>query len=143
MLCCRVPCWKKREGVLRVHQCRRREMISIDVCGSVPTSVAEIFGPVGVDGQGDGRARLDEGGRVHGDQRRHQSIRRDVGRAGSPPGDRREARGVAARAPQHGYEFVAPLDEKGHLDSAGWPKAKATTPKTAIWMSTVFKLVGW
>ena len=25
----------------------------------------------------------------------------------------------------HGYEFVAPLDAKGHLDSGGWAKAKA------------------
>jgi hypothetical protein len=24
----------------------------------------------------------------------------------------------------HGYEFVAPLDERGHLDSLQWPKAK-------------------
>lgn len=24
----------------------------------------------------------------------------------------------------HGYEFVAPLDARGHLDSSQWPKAK-------------------
>lgn len=25
----------------------------------------------------------------------------------------------------HGYEFIAPLDARGHLDSGGWTKAKA------------------
>jgi hypothetical protein len=33
----------------------------------------------------------------------------------------------------HGYEFVAPLDAKGHLDSAGWPKAKAACTVRRFW----------
>ena len=36
---------------------------------------------------------------------------------------------------QHGYEFVAPLDAKGHLDSAGWPKAKAACTVRRFWNS--------
>ena len=36
-------------------------------------------------------------------------------------------------SPQHGYEFVAPLDAKGHLDSAGWPKAKAACTVRRFW----------
>ena len=34
---------------------------------------------------------------------------------------------------QHGYEFIAPLDAKGHLDSASWPKAKAACTVRRFW----------
>ena len=33
----------------------------------------------------------------------------------------------------HGFEFVAPLDGKGHLDSAGWAKAKAACTVRRFW----------
>ena len=33
----------------------------------------------------------------------------------------------------HGYEFVAPLDAKGHLDSAGWAKSKAACTVRRFW----------
>lgn len=33
----------------------------------------------------------------------------------------------------HGYEFVAPLNAKGHLDSAGWAKAKAACTVRRFW----------
>lgn len=33
----------------------------------------------------------------------------------------------------HGYEFIAPLDSKGHLDSAGWPTAKAACTVRRFW----------
>ena len=35
-------------------------------------------------------------------------------------------------AVQYGYEFIAPLDAKGHLDSA-WPKAKAACTVRRFW----------
>jgi len=42
------------------------------------------------------------------------TIRLELGRtAGAPEGD-----------PSHGYEFVAPLDRNGHLDSAEWALKK-------------------
>ena len=34
---------------------------------------------------------------------------------------------------QHGYEFIAPLDAKGHLDSASCPKAKAACTVRRFW----------
>jgi hypothetical protein len=33
----------------------------------------------------------------------------------------------------HGYEFIAPLDAKGHLDSSAWPKAKAACTVRRFW----------
>jgi hypothetical protein len=33
----------------------------------------------------------------------------------------------------HGYEFVAPLDESGHLDAAGWKANKATCTVRRFW----------
>ncbi|WP_422002690.1 hypothetical protein [Reyranella sp.] len=33
----------------------------------------------------------------------------------------------------HGYEFVAPLDDKGHLSSAEWPRAKAACTVRRFW----------
>jgi hypothetical protein len=33
----------------------------------------------------------------------------------------------------HGYEFVAPLDAKGHLDSAAWAKARAACTVRRFW----------
>jgi len=33
----------------------------------------------------------------------------------------------------HGYEFIAPLDDKGHLSSAEWPKAKAACTVRRFW----------
>jgi hypothetical protein len=33
----------------------------------------------------------------------------------------------------HGYEFIAPLDAKGHLDSAAWAKAKAACTVRRFW----------
>ena len=33
----------------------------------------------------------------------------------------------------HGFEFIAPLDAKGHLDSAGWPKAKGACTVRRFW----------
>ena len=33
----------------------------------------------------------------------------------------------------HGYEFTAPLDAKGHLDSADWPKTKAACTVRRFW----------
>jgi hypothetical protein len=35
----------------------------------------------------------------------------------------------------HGYEFIAPLDTKGHLDSASWPKVKAACTVRRFWDS--------
>jgi hypothetical protein len=37
---------------------------------------------------------------------------------------------------EHGYEFIAPLDGKGHLDSARWPKAKAACTVRRFWNNT-------
>ena len=37
---------------------------------------------------------------------------------------------------QHGYEFTAPLDDKGHLDSVGWPKAKTACTVRRFWTNT-------
>ena len=36
----------------------------------------------------------------------------------------------------HGFEFIAPLDARGHLDSAGWPKIKAACTVRRFWDST-------
>jgi hypothetical protein len=36
-------------------------------------------------------------------------------------------------SPRHGYEFVAPLDARGHLDSAAWAKAKAACTVRRFW----------
>jgi hypothetical protein len=36
----------------------------------------------------------------------------------------------------HGYEFVAPLDASGHLDSAAWPTAKAACTVHRFWDGT-------
>jgi hypothetical protein len=36
----------------------------------------------------------------------------------------------------HGFEFIAPLDAKGHLDSPGWPKAKAACTVRRFWDGT-------
>jgi hypothetical protein len=36
----------------------------------------------------------------------------------------------------HGFELIAPLDAKGHLDSAGWPKAKAACTVRRFWDGT-------
>ena len=36
-------------------------------------------------------------------------------------------------SPAHGYDFTAPLDAKGHLDSAGWPKLKAACTVRRFW----------
>lgn len=33
----------------------------------------------------------------------------------------------------HGYEFIAPLDAKGHLDSAAWPQAKGACTVRRFW----------
>jgi len=33
----------------------------------------------------------------------------------------------------HGYEFIAPLDARGHLDSAAWAKAKAACTVHRFW----------
>ena len=33
----------------------------------------------------------------------------------------------------HGYEFVAPLDAKGHLDTAGWATNKAACTVRRFW----------
>ena len=33
----------------------------------------------------------------------------------------------------HGYEFVAPLDAKGHLDSREWPEAKGACTVRRFW----------
>lgn len=33
----------------------------------------------------------------------------------------------------HGYEFIAPLDAKGHLDSASWPRVKAACTVRRFW----------
>ncbi len=33
----------------------------------------------------------------------------------------------------HGYEFVAPLDAKGHLDTAGWATSKAACTVRRFW----------
>jgi hypothetical protein len=33
----------------------------------------------------------------------------------------------------HGYDFVAPLDPRGHLDSADWAKAKAACTVRRFW----------
>lgn len=37
---------------------------------------------------------------------------------------------------QRGYEFIAPLGGKGHLDSACWPKAKAACTVRRFWDNT-------
>ena len=37
---------------------------------------------------------------------------------------------------EHGYEFIAPLDAKGHLDSTAWPKAKAACTVRRFWNGT-------
>ena len=34
---------------------------------------------------------------------------------------------------EHGYKFVAPLDAKGHLDSASWPRVKAACTVRRFW----------
>ncbi|MCX7365372.1 MAG: hypothetical protein NTV97_26560 [Alphaproteobacteria bacterium] len=34
---------------------------------------------------------------------------------------------------QHGYEFTAPLDDKGHLDRAGWSLNKAGCTVRRFW----------
>jgi hypothetical protein len=36
----------------------------------------------------------------------------------------------------HGYEFVAPLDAKGRLDSSAWPQAKAICTVRRFWNGT-------
>jgi hypothetical protein len=36
----------------------------------------------------------------------------------------------------HGYEFTAPLDARGHLDSTAWPTAKAACTVRRFWDST-------
>ena len=36
-------------------------------------------------------------------------------------------------SPSHGYEFVAPLDPKGHLDSSEWPQAKGACTVRRFW----------
>lgn len=36
----------------------------------------------------------------------------------------------------HGYEFIAPLDAKGHLDSSEWPKNKAACTVRRFWANT-------
>ena len=33
----------------------------------------------------------------------------------------------------HGYEFVAPLDLRGHLDSSEWPQAKGACTVRRFW----------
>ena len=33
----------------------------------------------------------------------------------------------------HAYEFIAPLDGKGHLDSKDWPQAKAACTVRRFW----------
>jgi hypothetical protein len=33
----------------------------------------------------------------------------------------------------HGYEFVAPLDKRGHLDSAAWSKSKSACTVRRFW----------
>lgn len=33
----------------------------------------------------------------------------------------------------HGYEFVAPLDAKGHFDSSAWPLAKGACTVRRFW----------
>ena len=38
-------------------------------------------------------------------------------------------------SPSHGYEFIAPLDTKGHLDPRGWTKAKAACTVRRFWNS--------
>jgi len=40
-----------------------------------------------------------------------------------------------AGSPAHGYEFVAPLDEKGHLSSLEWPQAKGACTVRRFWKS--------
>ncbi len=36
----------------------------------------------------------------------------------------------------HGYEFTAPLDARGHLNSAAWPTAKAACTVRRFWDGT-------
>ena len=36
-------------------------------------------------------------------------------------------------SPSHGYEFVAPLDPRGHLDSSEWPQAKGACTVRRFW----------
>jgi hypothetical protein len=36
-------------------------------------------------------------------------------------------------SPSHGYEFVAPLDSRGHLDTSAWPQAKAVCTVRRFW----------
>ena len=38
-------------------------------------------------------------------------------------------------SPAHGYEFVAPLDTRGHLDSSEWPRAKGACTVRRFWNS--------
>ncbi len=38
-------------------------------------------------------------------------------------------------SPRHGYDFVAPLDGKGHLDPAGWAKTHAACTVRRFWNS--------
>lgn len=33
----------------------------------------------------------------------------------------------------HGYDFIAPLDAKGHLDTAAWPEARAACTVRRFW----------
>ena len=37
---------------------------------------------------------------------------------------------------QHGYEFTAPLDAKGHLDAAGWAHEKIACTVRRFWKDT-------
>ncbi len=39
-------------------------------------------------------------------------------------------------SPRHGYDFVAPLDGKGHLDPAGWAKTRNACTVRRFWNST-------
>lgn len=36
-------------------------------------------------------------------------------------------------SPQHGYEFVAPLDHRGHIDLANWRNAKGVCTVRRFW----------
>ena len=36
-------------------------------------------------------------------------------------------------SPAHGYEFVAPLDTRGHLNSSEWPQAKGACTVRRFW----------
>ena len=39
-------------------------------------------------------------------------------------------------SPSYGYEFVAPLDDKGHLASVEWPKQKGACTVRRFWDGT-------